>query len=169
MDQPVVARFIERLGSAFEEDDAGAAVKAAEASNVWLVQESYRAIARGDFAGFLDLLAEDVEMEFVGSPRMPFTGRWRGREEAVRAVRDNFSEVEEQRPEVQSVVAQGDVVVIVARESGRFRRSGHPYETHWVQIFTLRDGRIARFRQICDGSTLIDTEPPRSGSAKAGA
>jgi ketosteroid isomerase-like protein len=95
MDHPVLARFIEHLGSAFEEDDAGAAVKAAEASNVWLVQESYRVIARGDFAGFRDLLAEDVEMEFVGSPRMPFTGRWRGREEAARALRHNFSQVED--------------------------------------------------------------------------
>jgi ketosteroid isomerase-like protein len=59
-------------------------------------------------------------------------------------------------------------VVVIARESGRFRPSGHPYETHWVQIFTLRDGKIARFRQICDGSTLIDTEVPHSGSAAPG-
>jgi ketosteroid isomerase-like protein len=157
MDQPIVAQFIDRLASAFEEDDAGAAVKAAESTNVWRVQESYRAIARGDFAGFLDMLTEDVEMEFVGSPRVPFAGRWRGRDEAARAVQENFAQVEEQRPEILSVVAQGDLVVIVARERGRFRKSGRAYETHWVQIFTIREGKIARFRQICDSSTMIDT------------
>ena len=53
-------------------------------------------------------------------------------------------------------MAQGDVVVVVARERGRFRETGRPYETHWVQIFTFRDGRLARFVQICDNSTMID-------------
>jgi uncharacterized protein len=54
------------------------------------------------------------------------------------------------------VVAQGDVVVIVAHERGRFRESGRPYALHWVQIFTLRDGRVARFRQICDSVAMLE-------------
>ena len=53
-------------------------------------------------------------------------------------------------------MAQGDVVVVVAHERGRFRATGRPYETHWVQIFTFRDGQLARFVQICDNSTMID-------------
>ena len=44
MDQVSVAQFIDRLASAFEEDDAGAAAKAAEAANVRYVQENYRAL-----------------------------------------------------------------------------------------------------------------------------
>jgi len=156
MDQPIVAKFIDGLASAFEEGDVGAAMKAAEAANVWRVQESYRAIARGDFAAFFESLAEDVEMEFVGPPHAPFAGRWRGRDEAARAVRENFSQVDEQRPEIQTVVAQGDLVVVVAQERGRFRATGRSYETHWVQIFTFRDGKVARFRQICDNSSMID-------------
>jgi ketosteroid isomerase-like protein len=156
MNRPVVAQFIERLRHAFEEDDADSRSKAAEAENVRRVQEQYRAIARGDFPAFLDTLAEDVEMEFVGSPRVPFAGRWRGRDQAARAVRENFAQVEDQHPEVHSVVAQGDTVVIVAHERGRFRNSGQPYEVHWVQIFTFRDGKIARFRQICDSAAILD-------------
>jgi uncharacterized protein len=156
MDQPVVAQFIERLASAFAEDDAESAAKAAEAANVSRVQESYRALARGDLAAFLEMLAEDVEMEFVGSPRGLFAGRWRGREEAARALGDNFAQVEEQRPEVHTVVAQGDVVVVVAHEHGRFRRTGLPYETHWVQIFTFRDGKVVRFREIYDSTTMAE-------------
>ena len=156
MDQPIVAKFIDGLPSPFEEGDVGAAVKAAEAANAWRVQESYRAIARGDFAAFFESVAEDVEMEFVGAPHAPFARRWRGRDEAARAVRENFSQVEEQRPEIQTVVAQGDLVVIVPQERGRFRATGRRYETHSVQIFTFRDGKVARFRQICDNSSMID-------------
>ncbi len=107
-------------------------------------------------AAFLEMLAEDVEIEFVGSPRGLFAGRWRGREEAALAIGENFAQVEEQRPEVHSVVAQGDVVVVVAHEHGRFRRTGLLYETHWVQIFTFRDGKVVRFREIYDSTTMAD-------------
>jgi ketosteroid isomerase-like protein len=59
-------------------------------------------------------------------------------------------------PRVRSVVAQGDVVVIVAHERGRFRKSGLPYTLHWVQIFTFPDGRVVRFRQICDSAAMLE-------------
>ncbi len=150
-------QFIDRLVSAFEEDDAEAGSKLTESANVRRVQENYRALARGDLAAFLEMLAEDVEMEFVGSPNGLFAGRWRGREQAGRAIGENFSKVEDQRPEVHSVVAQGDVVVVVAQERGRFRGTGLPYDTHFVQIFTFRDGKLARFRQIYDSTTMSET------------
>jgi ketosteroid isomerase-like protein len=130
MNQPIVAQFIDRLRLAFEQDDADSSSKTIEAANVGRLQEQYRAIARGDFAAFLDSLAEDIDMEFVGSTRTPFKGRWLGRDQAARAVRDNFAQVEDQRPVIQSVVAQGDVVMVAAHERGRFRDSGQTYEAH---------------------------------------
>jgi uncharacterized protein len=54
------------------------------------------------------------------------------------------------------VVAQGDIVVIVAHDRGTFRDSRRPYALHWVQIFTLRDGHVARFRQICDSAAMLE-------------
>jgi uncharacterized protein len=157
MDQPVVAQFIERLASAFAEDDTDAAGKATEAANVRRVQETYRALASGDMAAFLETLAEDMEMEFVGSPNGLFAGRYRGREESARAVVENFAKVEEQRPEIHWVVAQGDVVIVVGQESGRIRRTGLPYDSHFVQVFTFRDGKMARYREIYDSTTMTDT------------
>jgi uncharacterized protein len=156
MNQPIVQQFIDRLHLAFGEDDDNAALKLVESINVGRVQEQYRAIARGDFAAFLDTLADDVEMEFVGPSHVPFAGRWRGRDQAGEAVRNNFAQVEDQQPEIQSVVAQGDIVVVVAFERGRFRQTGRQYQLHWVQIFTFRDGKVARFRQICDSAAMLD-------------
>jgi hypothetical protein len=66
------------------------------------------------------------------------------------------SAIENQEPEIRSVVAQGDVVVIVAHEHGRLRDSRRPYTLHWVQMFTFRDGRVARFRLICNSAAMVD-------------
>jgi uncharacterized protein len=156
MNPPIVAQFIERLHHAFHEDDSEAHRKAVEGANVRLLQQQYEAIARGDFAGFLEMLDEDIEMEIVGSERVPLAGRWRGRETVARVIRENFSQLEDQRPEVHSVIAQGDVVVVVAFERGRFRQSGRPYEVHWVQIFTFREGKLVRFREISDTAAMIE-------------
>jgi ketosteroid isomerase-like protein len=155
MNQTAIAAFIDQLTTAFREGDPGAAAKRTEVENVRLVREVYRAIGRQDFQAALDSLADDIELEILGPPELPFAGCWRGRAEVATALAKNFANLEDQRPEVQHLVAQGDTVVIFARERGRFIATGSPYDLHWVQLFQLRDGKIVRFREICDHTTLL--------------
>jgi uncharacterized protein len=152
---PVVTQFIERIHHAFHEGDQHAAQKAAEQTNVSRTQQQYRALATGDAEGFAATLSDDVEMEIFGPPELPFAGRWRGRDEVLKAVAHNFGLIEEQRPEVESVVAQGDTVVVFARERGRFKATKREYEIRWVQWFTFRDGLMCRFRELAEADPLI--------------
>jgi uncharacterized protein len=166
MDQDPFTRYIGQLPHAFADGDADAAGRKREAENVRRVQEQYRALARGDFAAFREFLADNIDMEIVGPSSVPFVGRWRGRDAVVAALRQNFSWVEDQRPEIQSVVAQGERVVVIARERGRYRPTGRAYDLHWVQIFTFRDGRLARFREFFDSAAMLGVvRPPRGGGA----
>ncbi|HEX4609588.1 MAG TPA: nuclear transport factor 2 family protein [Urbifossiella sp.] len=79
---------------------------------------------------------------------IPFAGSWSGKELVLGAIRDNFSLVEDQHPVVESVVAQGDSVVVLFDESGRVRATDRPYRVRCVQVFTFRDGRLARMQQV---------------------
>lgn len=148
MSTSTFARFVEELGAAFTADDSRSAEKTSEARNVAALQEQYRAILRGDTAGFSEFLTDDVELEIVGSPDIPFAGQARGRQAFLEKFTANFSIIEEQHPEVSSVVAQGDLVVVAARETIRFRNHEQPKDVRWVQMFTFRDGRIARFFEL---------------------
>ncbi|MFL5340117.1 MAG: nuclear transport factor 2 family protein [Gemmataceae bacterium] len=147
------SNFIERLHLAFAEGDAAVAHKVEEAGNVRQLQESYRALARGDFGPTFAMLHDDVEMQFFGPPGAPIAGKWSGRPMVAEAIQRNFGQLEEQRAEVLSLVAQGDTVVVVGHETGRVRATGQPYDWHWVQQFTFRDGRVVRFRGLCADST----------------
>ena len=80
----------------------------------------FRAIAHKDFDALGALLADGVTFEIVGSGG-PMAARAEWRERVVEAARRNFAQVEEQRPEILSVVAQGDTVVV-----------GREYEAHWM-------------------------------------
>jgi ketosteroid isomerase-like protein len=157
MNQTAIEQMINRLRHAFEEGDPEAPAKQTEAANVEQVQDQYRALARGDFPAFVEKLADDVELEIVGPPEVPFVGRWRGRATVAEAVRTNFALLEDQRPEIQSVVAQGDTVVLVAREQGRYRPTGRAYDLHWVQLFTFRDGKVSRVREFFDSAAMVET------------
>jgi ketosteroid isomerase-like protein len=163
MNTAAVNAFIDDLHRAFHEDDANAAAKDAEAANVRRLQEQYRALARGDFPTFLSCFADDIEMEIIGPDDVPFVGRWSGKQQVAEAVRRNFALVEEQRPKVQTLVAQGDLLVLIAREQGRFRATGRAYDIHFVQVFTFRDGKVAQFRQIFDSAPLLDATRQPAG------
>ena len=147
-------RFVDRIETAFREDDVDVDGKHAEARNVGVLSEQYRAIARGDLDAAADLFHNDVELEITGPPAVPVLGRWWGRADVMDAVRRNFGMLESQAPEVRSVVAQGDVVVVVAHERGRIRTTGAPYSLHWVQVVTFRDGKVARVHEIVDGHAI---------------
>lgn len=149
MTQATLESFQDLFPQAFEEGDPLAAQKQVEAANVRRLQTMYSDIARGDFQAFADALAEDVEVEIVSGPGMPFNGRWRGKQEVVRATRENFAQIEEPRPAVQSIVAQGDTVVLCCREQGRYRTTGKEYDVHWMLVVTYKDGKIVRAREMC--------------------
>jgi ketosteroid isomerase-like protein len=116
---------------------------------VSLLEQQYRAIGEGRFATtFYDSLAEDVELEILGPPDCPFLGRWTGRDQVYAAVERNFGLIETQLPLIESVVAQGDTVVVIGRETGRYREPAAEYRVAWVQVMTFAGGRIQRLQEF---------------------
>lgn len=152
MSQNIITQFIDSLPRAFNAGDENVAGKTFEAENVQRLQELYRAIARGDYAAAADAMADDVEMEIIAPSEFGFVCSARGRAQIWAAMQENFAKVEDQQPEVVSLVAQGNKVVVTAREKGRHRASGRPYDLHWVALYEFRDGKIARFLALIAGA-----------------
>ncbi|WP_254053831.1 nuclear transport factor 2 family protein [Singulisphaera sp. GP187] len=144
--------FIEKLPQAFREGDSHVTAKDVEADNVQLLQAIYHAVIQGDLAAFADLLAEDVDLEILGPLTIPFLGSWQGRQQVTEAVRNNFATVEDQSPELQSVIAQGNTVVASGRERGRYKETGQAYDVQWVQFHTFSNGKLVRIRQLVTDS-----------------
>jgi len=153
-----VLRFIDDLHGAFRAGDPSVDAKETEHANVRLLQEQYRAIARGDFDAAVALYADDVELEILGPPRNLFVGHWKGRQEVAAALRRNFALVSEQRPEIRALAAQGDTVVLLFRERGRYT-GGLEYDVHCVQWITFRDGKVRKVCELIDSAAAFTAEP----------
>ena len=156
MSQNIDPQFIDSFQAAFHEGDEKVANKLEEAENVRRVEDVFRIIARRDFDALNDILADDVSLEIIGSPSTPMAGLTEGRQQVIEVTRNNFAHVEDQRPEIQSVVAQGNTVVVLGREQGRFRPTGRSYDLHWMHQYTFKNGKIVRMRELFDSAALLN-------------
>jgi len=116
-----------------------------ESENVALMNAAYAAFDRGDIAGLLEMLAPDVEWNWPAVKDIPHSGPRRGRHEAA-AFFETLTAVEEpvefRRDEF---LAQGDRVVVLGTYRARAKSSGGHWESDFVHVWTVREGRIARF------------------------
>lgn len=156
MEQNAIQRFIDAIHPAFLADDPAAEQKHREKENVQTLFAMYRALIKGDVEAFAAQFADSTEMEILGPLALPIVGKWKGKKEVLGAIAKNFSYITLQVPELLSLTAQGDVVVLVARERGMVKATGKAYETHFIQKFTFVDGKLAGFHQIFDASSMLE-------------
>lgn len=107
---------------------------------------AFQAIVQGDFDSFGAFLTDDVELRI--SCTGIFDGVWQGRKDVVQAARNNFAMVKHQKPEIEAMIAQGDMVAVLMKETGILTRNEQSYQVRGVQWFTLAGGRIHRIEEI---------------------
>jgi ketosteroid isomerase-like protein len=157
MNQTVVNQFIDSLPAAFEAGDTGAAAKVQEAQNVRRLQELYRAIARGDFPAAIAAMTDDIELQIFGTAEFDFIRQATGPTALLAAMQANYAKMEDQRPEIISLIAQGNTVAVLMREQGRYRPTGKPYDLRGVQLFEFRDGQVARLQEFGASESPAET------------
>jgi ketosteroid isomerase-like protein len=120
-------------------------------ANIAFVKDIYAAFGRGDIAAILAALTPDVRWEMVGRVAdFPNFGIRTG-VEGVGVFFRTVGETEEfDQFEPLSFHASADRVFVEGHAAGRLKASGKPVVTDWVHVFTLRDGRIAAFREFLD-------------------
>ena len=116
-----------------------------EQDNVRIEKEMFAAFGRGDIPAVLGLLTEDIEWRLAGPTEVTAAGPRRGRDQVAEVfkVLGETSEFEVFEP--QEYIAQGDKVVVLGTERQRVKATGQVVDNDWAMVFTLRDGKIARF------------------------
>jgi hypothetical protein len=119
-------------------------------ANVRVVEGMFSSLQRGDIAGVLDRLSDDIEWRLAGPSELPYAGIHRGRDEVAKFFQSFGQAAEFEVFEPREYLAKGDKVVVLGHERQRIKASGQVVETDWAMVFTLRDGRITRFRNFMD-------------------
>jgi uncharacterized protein len=111
-----------------------------------VVQQAYEAFGRGDVPSLLALVDDHVDWEFVGSPTLLYAGRRRDRN----GVADFFAAVAQADDmhafEPREFIEAGEHVTVLGWERATARETNQPYESEWVHVFTVKNGKITRWR-----------------------
>lgn len=114
------------------------------------VQALYAAFGRGDLPALLDLLTDDVDWRFVGDRASGYAGRVQGKA----AVAEWFARVaaadDIQAFEPREFLVGADHVTVLGWERTVARSSGRAFDSDWVHVFRLREGRVCRFLGLLD-------------------
>jgi ketosteroid isomerase-like protein len=118
------------------------------AKPVEVVQQAYAAFGRRDVPAILALVADSVDWEFVGSAGLPYAGRRRNHAE----VADFFAGVARADDitvfEPREFIEAGENVTVLGWEKATARDSGKGFESEWVHVFTVKDGKVTRWRGL---------------------
>jgi uncharacterized protein len=112
--------------------------------NVEIVRGTFEAWNRGDYEAAGAAYDPEVEVEMrLGAD---LDGTYRGFDELARMLRGFWETFGEFRSEPTDFATSGDEVVATLNHRGRGETSGAEVQmTNW-QVFTVRDGRIVRYR-----------------------
>ena len=111
--------------------------------NVEIVRSFYRAWARNEFPGPIELT--DSEIEYVNPSGAVEPGTRRGLAAFGMAVEKVLEGWETWQMEPERFVAVGDQVAVVVSYRARGRGSGVEVEGRESALWTLRDGRVSRY------------------------
>jgi ketosteroid isomerase-like protein len=133
----------------FAQGDPDAGSKGPEMRNVTAVKAMVEAVARYDYDALSALVSDSVSLKILAPPDVPYIRNAEGAPAFLNTVRHNFAMVEEQSPVLLSIVAQGETVVCIVREQGRYAEDGRRYDLHAAQEFVFHEGKLARLLEIC--------------------
>lgn len=117
------------------------------------VRSVYEAFGNGDVPAVLGAFADDIE--WYETEGMPYGGLHRG----PQAVAENVfgpitQDIDGFTVTADEFYAAGDEVVVIGSYSGTGAATGKPLQLPMAHAWTVRDGKIARFRQFADAATF---------------
>lgn len=95
---------------------------------------------QGDRDTMAVLLHPEAEVHEADS--LPYAGRHRGLEGFLALVKIVFTSFRDTRVEIETLLGEGELVVVLATLSGRSKTSGQSFRMPVNEVWRLRDGRI---------------------------
>lgn len=123
-------------------------------SNTQIIKEFYGKIESGDITGLLELFSEDIHLKIPKVNGSPLPAELRGREKVHEFFGMLGKTYEFSVFERREFIAGGDKVAVLGHSVGKNLLTGRNFETEWVNVFTLKDGKIIRWLDFFDTAEM---------------
>ena len=132
-----------------------------EEENVSMVKRLYDAFKGREAHSIMDMFADDAVMHGPApSGVLPWGGTYNGRSGVAQFFKALGESLEPQQFDLNDFIAQNNKVVVLGYQKGRAKPTGRPYETEFVNVWTIRDGKFIEFRVYNDTAALVESLRP---------
>jgi len=111
-------------------------------ANKQLIMDGFKEFENGDLPHMMERFHDDAEWISPESESVPFAGSFHGRREIERFFAELVASTEPVRFVPTAFIAEDDKVVVTGEATWRIRSTGQSYDSLWVNVFILRDGKI---------------------------
>lgn len=125
-------------------------------ANADFVRKLYAAFGRGDINCILENLDPAVEWVSNGDAELiPWGGRRNGISGAASFFQSLADNLDFDAFEPREFFESGDTVIVIGRTRARVKnRGGGIFDCEWAHVFTLRNGKLARFHEFYDTAAI---------------
>jgi uncharacterized protein len=118
--------------------------------NKQLVMQGYRLFQSGDIRKLMDLYHDDADWISPDSEYTPYAGSYHGKQGIGQFFAKLDAAVQPVLFEARQFIAEGDTVVVTGDATWIAKSTGRRFDNPWVHVFTMRDGKVARFQAYHD-------------------
>ncbi|HEU0203056.1 MAG TPA: nuclear transport factor 2 family protein [Burkholderiaceae bacterium] len=115
-----------------------------------VIQAMYAAFGRGDVAALLEMLSDDVEWTHHGDIGLAYMGTFKGKNEVARWFGHVAALDAIEAFEPREFLAGADHVTVLGWERTKALPAGRVFETDWVHVFKVRDGKVTHYIGMYD-------------------
>lgn len=137
-----------------------------EQANIDLIHRVYDAFLKGDSQQLLSYMAQEIEWEEPQVPNIPFAGKRQGLDQVAEFFQLVAAAQQLRDFQPGEFIAQEDRVVVRGHYEWTVRANGADWGSDWVHIFTVRDGKIAAFRELTDTYAAVEAFQARQGGGR---
>lgn len=132
--------------------------------NKKFIQDVYDAYGRGDTQFILDHITENVDWINEGPKSIPYAGTFRGANQVQRFFEALGTTVENGRVKAEDWITESDKVVATGRFTATVKSTGKRIDVPIAHVFTIRNGKIARWVGYADTAAVAEAY---AGSAQS--
>jgi len=122
--------------------------------NIDLVNQLFAGFGSGNIDSVLSVLSHDISWE---SPPMDnFLGGTHTGHDGVRKFISNiYQNLQVLQFQALEFIADSDNVVVLGYDKSTYKSTGLTYETNWIQVYTITNGKISRMREQYDTAAVL--------------
>jgi ketosteroid isomerase-like protein len=123
--------------------------------NIQFVQQVYADFGNGNIDGVINALSDDISWTDPGYPEIPYAGKRKGKNEVLGFFQGMMSAISFTSFIPQEFYFDNDAVIVKGSFSGKGNTTGKTFETDWVMIWKIRNGKIYSYQAFIDTNNMV--------------